>query len=616
MACTLVTFRARSAVRDVAKALGFPPALVERLADALDVGNAKSIQESKGLVETFGADLAERPFQNLLRIVPQLDGTPRHLGLHNGGVLISGPPLCEIVPLEPATMENRVVTQWDKDGLESAGMIKIDLLGLRMLSAIEDAVTIIEGQTGIRPDLDDLPPNDPEVFAMLCRGETIGVFQVESRAQADLIPRFQPRSFADLVIEISLIRPGPIQANMVHPYLRRRQGREKVSYLHPLLKPALKETLGVVVFQEQVIKVSRDLTGLAAGDAERLRRALASRNKRADEEIGRFRERFLKGAIERGVSLAIAERTFEQLRAFGGYAFPKSHAAAFAVLTYQSAWLRRYYPAAFFAGLLRHQPMGFYPPNVIVSEARRCGVEIRAVDAQVSDTLTTVDDDSIQLGLAIVNRLGLGGGEAITKARDLGPFQSLADFVRRTRLGRQAIEAIIWAGALDGWGVPRRRLFWDLQAALEAADRPPALLLESPDEHAEFEPLSHQERVWLEVAHTGVSSGEHLVSLIAPRLKALGVIPSKELAKLPNGMPVRIGGMIVSRQRPPTTKGAGFLAIEDEQGLVNVVLPPDIYEDSRRAFGSIFVVVEGRLQCQGKAISVLAQRVVPLESAA
>ncbi|MEE9618173.1 MAG: DNA polymerase III subunit alpha, partial [Anaerolineae bacterium] len=403
MACTLVTFRARSAVRDVARVLGFPPALVERLAGAgpeqwselveppvegacpacpersrgeivegaLDVGDADSVEESRGLVEAFGADFAGKPFQHLLRIVPQLDGIPRHLGIHNGGMVLSGPPLCDLVPLEPATMPGRVVTQWDKDGLEGAGMIKIDLLGLRMLSAIEDAVTIVEAQTGKRPDpsaggstssphrsgqtLDALPlgdeNSDPEVYDMLCRGETVGVFQVESRAQASLIPRFQPRSFADLVIQISLIRPGPIQAQMVRPYLRRRQGLEPVTYLHPLLEPALAETLGVIVFQEQVLKIARDLAGFAPGRAELLRRALS--HKRAAEQVACFCEEFIAGAAARGVDRGVAGRVFRQLQAFGGYAFPKSHAAAFAVLTYQSAWLRRYHPAPFFAALLR-----------------------------------------------------------------------------------------------------------------------------------------------------------------------------------------------------------------------------------------------------------------------
>jgi error-prone DNA polymerase len=635
MACTLVTFRTHSAVRDVARVLGFPPPLVERLAGAcpepvegacpepvegaLDVRDAASVEESRGLVEAFGEDLAGKPFQHLLRIVPQLEGIPRHTGIHNGGMVLSGPPLCELVPLEPAAMAGRVVTQWDKDALEGAGLIKIDLLGLRMLSTVEDAVTIVEAQTGERPDLDQLSRDDPQVYDMLCRGETVGVFQVESRAQASLIPRFQPRTFADLVIQISLIRPGPIQAQMVHPYLRRRQGLEPVTYPHPLLEPALAETLGVIVFQEQVLKVARDLAAFTPGRAELLRRALS--HKRADEQVARFREEFIAGAVAQGVARETAERVFGQLTAFGGYAFPKSHAAAFAVLTYQSAWLRRYHPAAFFAGLLRNQPMGFYPPHVVVSEARRCGVEIRPVDVEASGLRAIVEGDALRpgsgqalrLGLAVVTGLGEAGGRSVVEARRCGPFRSLADFCRRTKLGRRAVEALIWAGAFDGWGVPRRQLVWDLQAALEAAEGPPALPLPSPDERPRFGFLSARGRLWTEVAHTGVSAREHITALVSDKLRRMGVTLSGALADLRDGCKVWVGGVIASAQRPPTARGTAFLALEDEGGLINVVLKPQVYEASRPALKSPFVVVEGRLQKRGQAISVVARKVIPLE---
>jgi error-prone DNA polymerase len=629
MACTFVTFRARSAVRDVARVLGFPPTLVERLAGSLDVRDAKSVRESQGMLEAFDAEqLAGRPFQQLLRLVPQLDGIPRHLGIHNGGMVLSGPPLCELVPLEPATMEDRVVTQWDKDSLEglgassTPGMVKIDLLGLRMLSAIEDAVTIVAGQTEQRPDLTSLSQDDPEVYDMLCRGETIGVFQVESRAQANLIPRFQPRSFDDLVIQISLIRPGPLQAQMVRPYLRRRGGREPVSYPHPLLEDALQETLGVIVFQEQVLKVARDLAGFTAGEAELLRRALS--HKRAGQRIASFRKRFLDGARERGVETQAAERVFEQLRAFGGYSFPKSHAAAFAVLTYQSAWLRRYHPSAFFAALLRHQPMGFYPAHVVVSEARRCGVEVRPVDVEASDPQTTVEGQALRLGLAVVDRLGEMGSRSVVQARRFGPFRSLADFCRRTKLGRRAVEALIWAGAFDRWDVPRRELLWELQMALEAAAGPTELLIPyvsigkgseatpSPEGRPRFAFLSPRGRLWTEMAHTGVSAQEHPTSLVSDKLEAMDATPSEELPELEDGCQVRVGGMIVSRQHPPTAKGIAFLALEDEGGLINVVVHPRVYEESRAALRSPFVLVRGQLQRHHEAINVVAQEITAL----
>jgi len=612
MACTFITFRARSAVRDVARVLGFPPALVERLAESLDVWDARSVRESKGMLEAFDAEqLAGKPFQHLLRLVPQLDGIPRHLGIHNGGMVLSGPPLCETVPLEPATMENRLVTQWDKDGLEGAGMVKIDLLGLRMLSAIEDAVTIIESHTEQRPNLTSLSQDDPEVYDMLCRGETIGVFQVESRAQASLIPRFQPRSFDDLVIQISLIRPGPLQAQMVRPYLRRREHRETVRYPHPLLENALKETLGVIIFQEQVLKVARDLAGFTPGEAELLRRALS--HKRAGQKIAGFRERFLEGAMEHGVETEEAEHVFGQLQAFGGYSFPKSHAAAFAVLTYQSAWLRCYHPLAFFAALLRHQPMGFYPAHVIVSEARRSGLEVRPVDVEASDLHATVEGEALRLGLAVVNGLGETGGQRVVGTRRFGSFHSLTDFCRRTRLGRKAVEALIWAGAFDGWSVPRRQLLWELRKALDAVERAPELPIPPPEERPRFAFLSPRGRLWTEVAHTGMSAREHLTSLVSDKLDGMDVTPGGELSQLPDGHWVQVSGMIVSRQRPPTAKGVAFLALEDEGGLINVVLYPQIYEENREALKSPFVVVRGEVQRRDKAINVLAQEIIALQ---
>ncbi len=315
-------------------------------------------------------------------LAPKLEGLPRHLaGPANGGDPLQA-ALRYAEFSELATMPERTVTQWDKDALEEAGIIKVDILGLRMLSAIEDAVTIVETLTGTRPDLNVLTPDDPEVYAMHCRGETVGVFQVESRAQASLIPNFKPTSFTDLTIQIALIRPGPLQGQMVRPYLRRRQGLEPVRYAHPRLQAALAETLGVIVFQEQVLKVARDLAGFTPGEGDQLRRALS--NKRGETAILAFKERFVEGARNLQVPEPIIEKVFAQLLAFGGYSFPKSHAAAFAVLTYQSAWLRRYYPTVF-AALLRHQPMGFYAAHVIVAEARRHGVEIRNVDLGVSD---------------------------------------------------------------------------------------------------------------------------------------------------------------------------------------------------------------------------------------
>jgi len=624
MACTLVTYRARSAVRDTARALGFPPALVERLSVALDVRRAESVQESRGLAESFGEDLAGKPFQHLLRIVPQLAGKPRHLGIHNGGMIVSGPPLVDLAPLEPATMPGRMVIQWDKYSLEDVGMAKIDLLGLRTLSAIETAVQIVDktnafelgtggNRTAAKTDrlaLERLTFDDPAVYDMICRGETIGVFQIESRAQASLIPRFQPRCFADLVVQISLIRPGPIQAGMVHPYLRRRRGEEPVSYLHPLLQAALEETLGVIVFQEQVLKVASDLAGFPPGRAELLRRALG--HKQADAELAHFRQRFLDGAAEKGVSFQIARQVWRQLAAFGSYSFAKSHAAAFAVITYQAAWLRCYHPAAFFAGLMANQPLGFYPSHIIVSEARRQGVQILPADITHSELQTTVEAGALRLGLSAVAGLGEVGGANLIEARQAaGPFRTLADFYRRTGLDRRKIEALIWSGAFDSWGVSRKQLIWNLEAALAATAngyRPALPML--PADEPRFPFMSQLERLWSEFTQTGVSANGHLTELVSEQLRGMGVTPSAVLPDLTPGSHVWIGGVLAAAQRPPTAKGLAFLTIEDIWGLVNVVLYPEVYEASRPALRSRFVMVEGELQNHHGAINVLASRVV------
>ena len=625
MACTLVTFRTKSAVRDTARALGFPPALVERLAEILDTHDATSVSEAAGLANNFGADLNAPLFRHLLRLAPKLEGLPRHLGIHNGGMILSGPPLATLMPLEPATMPERTVTQWDKDALEEAGIIKVDILGLRMLSAIEDAVTIVETLTGTRPDLDVLTPDDPEVYAMLCRGETVGVFQVESRAQASLIPNFRPTSFTDLTIQIALIRPGPLQGQMVRPYLRRRQGLEPVRYAHPRLQAALAETLGVIVFQEQVLKVARDLAGFTPGEGDQLRRALS--NKRGETAILAFKERFVEGARNLQVPEPIIEKVFAQLLAFGGYSFPKSHAAAFAVLTYQSAWLRRYYPSAFFAALLRHQPMGFYAAHVIVAEARRHGVEIRNVDLEVSDVGATVEAEAagdhsqdhkpagpkgaIRLGLDMVRGMGAEAGAALVAARQQHPFRSLEDLCRRTSLGRRALEALILAGGLDRWQRPRRQLLWELEAALRTAKAAPTLGLR-PTQEPSFTALPRHERLQFEQAYTGATASTHITTLVARQLREMGATLSGELTRWPDGTRIRIGGIVVARQQPPTANGIAFLAVEDESGIVNVMLYPEVIQTYKRAVMSRFLIVEGEIRRDGAAMSVLGHRVLPL----
>ena len=607
MACTVVTFGARQAVRDAGMALGFPDEVLDRISANIEGHAAAHLPAMESLRVAFGDQLDSPRWQQLLALAAALDGLPRHLGIHNGGMVLSRTPLADCIPIEPATMQERTVVQWDKDALEMSGWIKLDVLGLRMLSALSDACDIIARQTGQQPDLSALRLDDPQVYAMLCRGETVGVFQVESRAQAALIPRFQPRTFADLTIQIALIRPGPIQGNMVHPYLRRRDGTRPVRYLHPLLESALAETLGVILFQEQVLKVARDLAGFTPGEGELLRRALG--HKRADEQVEALRTRFLAGAQAKGVPLSVAGQAFDQLKAFGGYSFSKAHAAAFAVISYWSAWLRRYHPAPFFAGLLRNQPMGFYPPHVVVSDAQRAGVKFLPVDMRRSASNVSVEGDAVRLGLNYVHGLGPQHVELLDAERSArGPFASLADLVQRTSLERRQVESLVLAGALDYAG-ERRQLLWDIAEAYHLARRPPELPLRSRDEPVQLRPMDAGKRMVTTFAATGVSLDDHLTALRRDAFTRAGARPISALAQLRDGQAVRIGGLIAARQRPPTAKGVCFLAVEDPDGIANVVVLPEVYARCRQAVRSAFVIVDGVVQRDHGAIHVVARAV-------
>ncbi len=609
MACTFTTYRRKSALRDVSKALGLSPEVVAAAARALETE-----EETPRLPDQ--AD--QGSLELLLDLCRQIRGLPRHLGIHSGGMVISGAPLMGRMPTEPATMVNRVVTQWDKEGLEEAGLVKIDVLGLRMLSAIGDAAALVRETTGAAPDLPGLDLAQPAVFdeatgmddlvyAMIREADTLGVFQVESRAQSQMLPRLRPRSFADLVVAISLIRPGPIQGNMVHPYLRRRLGLEPVAYAHPLLQPALKETLGVILFQEQVLKVARDLAGFTPGQGEQLRRALGA--KRATEAIDRLRGDFLAGARANGVPPEVAETVFEQLRAFGGYSFAKSHAAAFAVLVYQSAWLKRYHFLPFMAALLNNQPMGFWTPAVLLGEVRRKGYAVLPVDVHQSQARCTVADGALRLGFNYVSGLGAAHVERIGVQRERAPFTSLADFWQRVRPGRRVAERLILAGAFDGWGLPRRQLLWELGTLRE---QPAAPGLEPEPQAADLPELTPTEALLAEQAVLGLSAGEHVMVHVRPRL-AGNILSAARLAACRDGQRARLAGLLVVHQSPPTAKGFHFLTLEDETGLVDVVVQPQVYDRYRAVLHAArLLLVEGVVQQEGQVANLLAQRIAAL----
>ncbi len=595
MACTFVTFRRRSALRDVGKALGLSPQVIAAAMEALD-GEPADLRPDD-----------ERPVALLLDLCRQIDGFPRHLGIHSGGMIITGSPLMSRVPTEPATMPERVVVQWDKESLEDVGLVKIDILGLRMLSAISETLSLIGQTDGQVPDLAALTADDPAVYAMISQSDTLGVFQVESRAQTQMLPKLQPRNFADLVVAISLIRPGPIQGNMVHPYLRRRQGSEAVSYEHPLLEPALAETLGVILFQEQVLKVARDLAGFTAGQGELLRRALGS--KRGTDRIERLRESFLEGAAGQGVSRETAQAVFDQLRAFGGYSFAKSHAAAFAVLVYQSAWLKRYYFAHFYTALLNNQPMGFWTPAVLVNEAQRQGVVVRPVDVNQSEARCAVVEGGIRLGFNYVSGLGEAAARIILARAD-GTYQGLADFCRRTRIPRRLVENLIAAGGFDAWEQPRRQLLWELG---RLAYQEEMLALEYPPETPSLPALTPAGAMMMEHAVLGLSTGDHVMTLYRDRLRAAGILSTRQARGQRNGQRIELAGLMVVHQAPPTAKGFHFLTLEDETGLVDVVVRPGVYGRYRQVVQSTRLLrVKGVVERQEHIMALLAVALHPL----
>ncbi len=593
MACTFVTFRARSAIRDVGKAFGLPPEVLDQVAGTLDTWLARDVGKSSALHEAVGEGATNPTWTQIIDLSHRLEGVPRHLGIHNGGMVITGAPLSHRLPTEPATMEDRVVVQWDKEALEEVGLVKIDLLGLRMLSAIAEAEALI-GQSAPESDF-----TDPAIYDLICAADTVGVFQVESRAQAQVLPRLQPRCFADLIVCISLIRPGPIQGDMVHPYLCRRAGQEPVGYPHPLLEPALRETLGVILFQEQVLKVARDLAGFTAGEGELLRRALSSKD--PGPAVERFRQAFISGAADNGVDAETAESVFNRLRAFGGYSFPKSHAAAFAVLVYRSAWLKRYHPAAFFVALLNHQPMGFWTPAVLINDARRHGLTVTGVEINRSDWRCTVEGDGLRLGFNYVRELTEVQAAAICTAR---PFTDLGDLVYRTGLPRRLVEHLIQAGALDacGWG-GRRELLWRLGLLRE----PDALGLATPAPSIRLPTLTAAESAGMEVAMTGLSTGPHPMVVYRAALRREGVRSSADLAACPTGTQVRVAGLMVVHQAPPTAKGFHFLTLEDECGFINVIVRPLVYIRYRQIIRAHPVLmVEGEVQWEGEVVNVIA----------
>lgn len=619
LVATFPTYRIRSAVREVGKALGLPPAELDRLAKVSEsYGSAKSIREEMGRLAHYRDKLGSPLWRHLADLVEQVAGFPRHISQHVGGMVISSRPLVELVPLEQSAMEGRVLMQWDKDSVDDARMIKIDFLALGMLSAVDETLDLIEEHHGKRIDLSRIDFKDERVYDSICAADTMGVFQIESRAQMQTLPRTRPQSLEDLTVEVAIIRPGPIVGGAVNPYINRRLGREEVTYDHPLLEPVLEETLGVVLFQEQVLQVSMALAGFSAGQAEGLRRAMS--RKRSKEAIEKLRGQFIEGCLNNGVSKRVAESAFQKIAGFAEFGFPKAHAAAFGLLAYQTAWLRMYYPTGSLCALFNAQPMGFYGPHVLVNDGKRHGVEVLPPDINLSGANCAIEGDAVRIGLRYVKGLSEATAQEVAEERQQNrPFRSLFDFLERTRIKREPVENLIACGAFDDLGLERRELLWQIGLLYRSdgrngRERQLALPLPTEQDMVQLTPMSEWDRMVADYAILGLSPNYHPMAFLRPRLNE-GIVPSRMLESLPDGTPVEVAGLVVCRQRPGTAKGFVFVVIEDEFGLVNLVVKPGLHEHQRSLVRSEpFVIVQGKLQRRDGTVNVIAERFTALPS--
>jgi DNA polymerase III alpha subunit len=562
-------------------------------------------------------------WQWLLVLCAEIDGFPRHLGIHVGGMLVTRTPLVDLVPIERATMPDRVVTQYDKEDIEALGLVKIDLLSLRTLGVVSECLDRIERDTGRRIDLDGLPHDDPAVFRTIQAADTVGMFQIESRAQMQALPKARPERFEDLVVQVAIIRPGPVQGNAVHPYLRRRAGQEEVIYLHDSLRPILEDTLGVILYQEQVMQVAIDVCGYTPLEADIFRKAMGSH--RSHAKMQAERGKFVGGAMRTGLTEPDADELFRRCSAFAEFGFARAHAAAFAKITYDTAWLRQYYPTHYYAGVLNNQPMGFYSPAVVLGDAKRHGVKVLPVDVNESawehDTRPLPDAQgwALRLGLRQVKGIDERARETLERERAIGPYAGVRDFVARTGLGEQVVERLIAIGAFDWTDAPRRELLWQLRTTMGDADPAhPALGLTDDAQRAlgaSLPAMTFAERVAADYRELGLSPTAHAVELFRERLSQRGVIPVAEAARLRDRSRIRLAGLAVSVQHPMTAKNFVFIALEDETGMINVTLRPDVYQENRAMLHRHpLLVVDGTLQVEGNVLNVIARRLHPVDA--
>ena len=604
LTAAVIAYRPRSAVRDVGRALGFDAATLDTLAKGMVWWDGQGISPER--LQEAGLDPQALAVRQLSTLTGQLMGFPRHLSQHTGGFVLTRGPLSRLVPIENAAMPGRTVIEWDKDDLDAMGLLKVDVLALGMLSALRRSLAFIAQRRGEPFGLHDIPPEDPATYDMLCAADTVGVFQVESRAQMAMLPRLRPREFYDLVIEVALVRPGPIQGGAVHPYLNRRQGKEPVTY-PPALDAALLRTLGVPVFQEQCMQIAIIAAGFSPGEADGLRRAMAAWKRKGGLE--KYERRLIDGMTERGYAPDFAQGVFEQIKGFSSYGFPESHAASFALLVYASAWVKRHHPAEFLAALINSQPLGFYTPRQLVADAQRHGVQVRAVDVLHSDWDCTLEDlphpPAVRLGLRLVSGLGRAVAQRIVAARRRAPFESTDDLARRASLAQADLTRLAAADALHSLSGHRRQQVWDA-AALAT---PPALLRQAP---VDEDPLSLPEApegealVW-DHASLGLSLRRHPLALLRPLLTERRLQTAAELHQAPNGRLVRFAGLVTLRQQPETASGVVFVSLEDETGVVQVIVWRRLRERFRQALlRSRLLAVRGTWQREGEVANLIA----------
>ncbi|MEM7764723.1 MAG: error-prone DNA polymerase [Pseudomonadota bacterium] len=610
LAATVICYRPRSAMRDVGKALGLHALQTDKLARNMQWWDGQQVDDER--VREAGLDPANPVVERLLQLVREILGFPRHLSQHVGGFVIAERALHELVPVENAAMPDRTVIQWEKDDLESLGLLKVDVLGLGMLSAIRRCFHLIRDFSGQRLTLATVPAEDPNVYDMICKADTMGVFQIESRAQMSMLPRLKPRRFYDLVIEVAIIRPGPIQGGMVHPYLRRRNGEEPVTYPSEAVRDVLRRTLGVPIFQEQVMELAVVAAGFTPGEADQLRRAMAAWKRRGG--LGPFEEKLKQGMQERGYSDAFAEQIFAQIKGFGEYGFPESHSVSFALLVYVSAWLKCHHPAAFVCALINSQPMGFYSASQLTQMLRRQQVEVRPVDVQHSDWDCTLergkhDTAELRLGLRLVKGLGEDAGRRITLVRHTQGFRTVQEMASRAVLNRAELGALAAAGALSKLSGHRHMARWQVAGVNTQDD-----LLRDADSDT-LTPLlrapTEVQDVVADYRHLGLTLGRHPMAMLREQFVAAGFVCAGDLPAIPHDTPVAVAGVVVTRQRPGSAAGVTFVTLEDESGYINLVIWKDLAERQRQPLlNARLMGVYGKVQREGDVIHVIANELL------